>query len=72
MAKMNKTNRLDRSIVKVGKMDKLKLDVVFWQTRSPQERIDALEQIREEFHSWKYGTTLRLERVYGILKDPEV
>lgn len=30
-------------------------DVAYWRTQSFQARIDALEEIRREYHLWKYG-----------------
>ncbi len=30
-------------------------DLAYWQTRPYEERLAALEQIRREYHLWKYG-----------------
>lgn len=30
-----------------------KSDFAYWQTQSYQARLDALEQIRQEYHQWK-------------------
>lgn len=43
-------------------------DTAYWRTKSYQERLTALEQIRQEFHRWKYGDEPRLQRVYTIIK----
>jgi hypothetical protein len=43
-------------------------DAVYWRTQSYQDRLAALEQIRQEFHRWKYGAEPRLQRVYVIFK----
>lgn len=43
-------------------------DFAYWQSRPPIERLEALEQIREEYHLWKYGQEPRLQRVYTIIK----
>lgn len=44
-------------------------DVAYWRTQSCQARIDALEEIRREYHLWKYGNAEpRLQRVYTIIK----
>lgn len=44
-------------------------DVAYWRTQPPQVRIDALEEIRREYHLWKYGDAEpRLQRVYTIVK----
>lgn len=43
-------------------------DFAYWQSRPPLERLEALEQIREEYHLWKYGHEPRLQRVLAIVK----
>jgi hypothetical protein len=43
-------------------------DFAFWQSQTMQQRLAALEQIRQEFHQWRYGAQPRLQRVYSILK----
>ncbi len=44
-----------------------KSDFSYWQNQSYQARIDALEQIRQEYHQWKYNNVQsRLQRVYTI------
>jgi len=40
----------------------------YWRTQSPQARLAALEQIRREYHSWKYGAEPRLQRVCTVVK----
>ena len=46
-------------------------DAKYWVDKSPQERLNALEQIRSEFHRWKYqDAEPRLQRVYRIIKRP--
>jgi hypothetical protein len=43
-------------------------DLAYWRSRSIEERLSALESIRQEFHKWKYGAEPRLQRVYTIVK----
>lgn len=43
-------------------------DSVFWRTQSYEARLAALEQIRQEYHSWRYGAEPRFQRVYQIVK----
>jgi hypothetical protein len=45
-----------------------KSDLAYWRTQSYQDRLAALEQIRREFHRWKYGAEPRLQRVYSVVK----
>ena len=41
-------------------------DATYWRTCSYQERLAALEEIRREFHQWKYNAEPRLQRFYTI------
>ncbi len=45
-----------------------KNDFAYWQTQSYQARLATLEQIRQEYHRWRYGAEPRLQRVYTIVK----
>ncbi len=33
----------------------------YWQQQTPQKRLEALEQIRQEYHQWKYDAEPRLQ-----------
>lgn len=46
-----------------------KSDFAYWQTQSYQVRLATLEQIRREYHQWRYGSEPRLQRVYTIVKS---
>ncbi|MDD4029695.1 MAG: hypothetical protein PHX86_08365 [Caldisericia bacterium] len=44
----------------------------YWITKTPQERIDALETIRSEYHAWRYSDAeKRFHRVYRIVKQKQ-
>ncbi len=43
-------------------------DKAYWQSLSPVERVAALEEIRAEYHRWKYHAEPRLQRVCSIVK----
>ncbi|MFT5193904.1 MAG: hypothetical protein ACI9EW_000676 [Cellvibrionaceae bacterium] len=43
-------------------------DFAYWQTKSPLERLAALEAIRAEYNEWKYGPDIRFHRVYKVIK----
>jgi hypothetical protein len=43
-----------------------KSDFAYWQTQPYQVRLAALEEIRQEYHRWKYGAEPRLQRVHTI------
>ena len=43
-------------------------DFAYWQSRPYAERLAALEQIRREYISWKYGSDPGFQRVYTVVK----
>ncbi len=43
-------------------------DFAYWQTQPYHLRLAALEQIRQEYHQWRYSVQPRLQRVYTIVK----
>ncbi len=68
---MTETAASKRSIARVVRkmhLSDAKNDAVYWRTLSYQERIEALEQIREEYHRWKADAQPGLQRVYSIVK----
>lgn len=51
--------------VKIGDQ---KTDFAYWQTQPYASRLAALEEIRREYHRWKYDAEPGFQRVYSILK----
>ncbi len=43
-------------------------DFAYWQKQPYHKRLAVLEEIRREFHNWKYNAEPRLQRVYTIIK----
>jgi hypothetical protein len=43
-------------------------DVLYWRAQPYQERLAALEEIRQEYHRWKNDVQPGFQRVYRILK----
>ena len=66
-----KDKSIPRSIAPVVRKVSLfdsKNDAHYWRTQPYDVRLEALEQIRLEFHSWKYNAEPRIQRVYKIVK----
>jgi hypothetical protein len=63
-----------RKIASVSTIRKLhdplsrKEDRSYWLSQSPISRFNAVDEIRQEFHIWKYGYEPRFQRVYRIIK----
>jgi len=64
---MERRNEIAKVITKIP-LHEAKTDFAYWQTQSYQERLAALEQIRHEYHLWKYNAEPRLQRIYQIVK----
>jgi hypothetical protein len=56
-------------IVTKVKIEEQPNDFAYWQSQPYHARLAALEQIRREYHQWKYGTEPRLQSVYSIVKQ---
>jgi hypothetical protein len=65
---MSQKPKIDR-VSKIVKLDKIENDFAFWQTMSYQSRLDALEEIRQDYIHWKYNADPGLQRVYSIIKQ---
>jgi len=50
------------------KITEQKSDFAYWQTQPYFLRLAALEQIRQEYHQWRYGVQPGFQRVYTIIK----
>lgn len=55
-------------VIKKYKMNEQPNDFLFWQSRSYEERLEALEQIRKEYNLWRYNAEQGFQRVYRIIK----
>ena len=55
-------------VVTKAKLHDKKNDAAYWRTQPPEARLAALEQIRQEYHSWKKDAQSGLQRVYTIIK----
>jgi hypothetical protein len=66
---MNTNFKFDKTQVKIVNRDKQPNDFAFWQSQSEVKRLMALEKIRQEYNTWKYGTGLQFQRVYHIVKQ---
>jgi hypothetical protein len=60
------SNRIVRQVVKRALMDRT-TDFVYWQSRPFEERLAALEEIRREFHVWRFGAEPRFQRVLEVV-----
>ena len=59
---------IERVITKV-RLEEQSNDLSIWLSKTPQERIAALELIRHEYKRGKYGPDIRLQRVCRVVKQ---
>jgi len=64
---MPRTLEIKKVVTKVKLSDK-KTDAVYWRKQSYAARLTALEEIRQEYHRWRYGAEPGFQRVYTIVK----
>ena len=55
-------------VVKKYKINEQPKDFTFWQSKSFEERLNALEQIRKEYNMWRYNAEQGFQRIYRIVK----
>ena len=65
-----RSSGIDRTAVRRVKLDEAQSDFAFWQTQSYEQRLAALELIRQEYIAWKYGADPGFQRVLSIVKRP--
>jgi len=56
-------------VVKKFKITEQPNDFSYWQSKSYEDRLNALEQIREEYNAWRYNAEQGFQRVYRIIKQ---
>ena len=59
---------IDRTAVRRVKREEAQSDFAFWQTQSYEQRLAALEQIRQDYIVWKYGIDPGFQRVLSVVK----
>ena len=52
--------------IKIVRKNQDNSDALFWKAQSYEGRLKALEEIRTEYHQWKYNDQPRFQRVYRI------
>ena len=64
---MRDASRIAKVVTKV-KMGEEESDFAYWQTQPPEARLAALEEIRREYHLWKYGGEPPFRKVVTIIR----
>jgi len=64
---MQRTVKIKKVVTKIKLNDK-KTDSAYWREQSYSARLIALEEIRQEYHHWKYGGEERMKKVVKIIR----
>jgi len=59
------SSRMVRRVLRVD-IDEQPSDAAYWRARPASERMEALEEIRKEYHQWRYDAEPRLQRVHRV------
>ena len=57
--------RIDRSFFEIGKLGEEGNDTCYWRSRTPEERMLALELLRQIYYGYDPAST-RLQRVFEV------
>ena len=68
---METSSRVIKTVTKVPVREQ-KSDFAYWQTQPYEVRLATLEQIRREYHQWKYGAEPMLQRVVTIVRRQRI
>ncbi len=54
-------------VAKIHSLHDHQTDYEYWQTKSPQERLDAIEFLREQYINFTFDVKPRFQRVCSII-----
>jgi hypothetical protein len=64
---MKAQRTIAKAVTKV-KLKEQKSDFEYWQTQPAEKRLEALEEIRWEYHAWKDEPQPGFQRVLSVVK----
>ena len=64
---MGGVSKLAKVVTRVKLGEDEENDCAYWQTQPPAVRLAALEEIRREYHRWKYGGDPPMRKVVTII-----
>lgn len=60
---------MERVLKKVSLKEADKLDIEFWKSKTPEERLDILQYLREIYYEFKNEDRKRFQKVYRVIKQ---
>ncbi len=59
---------VNRNAIRIIDLNSKENDFAYWQTQPIEKRLEALEELRKQFITWKYGIEQGFQRVYRIIE----
>ena len=59
---------MEKVVRKISLKDKRNYDLEYWLSKTPEERISAIEFLRQQLYETEDGSPPRLQRVAKIIK----
>lgn len=59
---------MNKTAIQIKRLSDESNDFEYWQSQSYLARLVALEEIRTEYNTWKYGAQSRFQRVCRVIK----
>jgi len=61
--------KISRNAYAIKKKGETQSDLTYWLSKSYQERLQALESLRQQFFSYSHESPPRLQRVYRVVDN---
>lgn len=60
---------MEKIVKKIPLKKSDRADIEYWKQKSPEEKLDVLQYLREEYYIFKNENRKGLQRVYRIIKQ---
>ena len=60
---------MERVLKKVSLKEADKLDIEFWKSKTPEEKLDILQHLREIYYEFKNEDRKRFQKIYRVIKQ---
>ncbi len=60
---------MERVLKKVSLKEADKLDIEFWKSKTPEEKLDVLQYLREIYYEFKNEDRKGFQKVYRVIKQ---
>lgn len=64
---MQSTRKIEK-VIRKSKLTDKKTDALYWRSLPASARLAALEELRQEYHRWRYSAEPGFQRVYRVIK----